>query len=153
MYYFGGLAESKYGSLILTPFHFSVLVLYFILLVTREVSAMADEVMYVNADEGVKRVMNNAKLYFKLLDKFKTGTTLDALNAALDAGDLEKAQTEVHTVKGVAANLSLSELFKQSLELENQIKAKAVDPNQVETVKTVFAATLQEVEKVIAQNG
>ncbi|MDR2479239.1 MAG: Hpt domain-containing protein [Treponema sp.] len=114
---------------------------------------MADEVIYVNAEEGAKRVMNNAKLYVKLLTKFKTDTKLDDLEAALAAGDLEKAQAAAHTVKGIAANLSLSELFKQTLELETQIKAKAVDSSQMETVKTAFAATLQEVDKVIAQNG
>lgn len=113
---------------------------------------MADEV-FVNFDEGVKRVMNNVKLYVRLLTKFKTDTRLDALEAALAAGDMEKAQVEAHTVKGIAANLSLSELFKQSLELETQIKAGALDPNQTETVKAVFASTLQEIEKVIAQNG
>jgi HPt (histidine-containing phosphotransfer) domain-containing protein len=114
---------------------------------------MADEVVYVNFDEGVKRVMNNTKLYVKLLTKFKTDTRLDDLEAALAAGDMEKAQTAAHTIKGVAANLSFSELWKQSLELETQIKAKSVNPAQIETEKAVFAQTLQEVEKVIAQNG
>jgi HPt (histidine-containing phosphotransfer) domain-containing protein len=114
---------------------------------------MADEVIYVNLNEGVKRVMNNAKLYIKLLTKFKTDTKLDDLETALGAGDLEKAQAAAHTLKGLAANLSLSELFKQSLELETQIKAQAVDPGQIETLKAAFAQTLQEVDKVIAQNG
>jgi HPt (histidine-containing phosphotransfer) domain-containing protein len=114
---------------------------------------MAEEVVYVNFDEGVKRVMNNAKLYVKLLTKFKNDTRLDDLEAAVGAGDLEKAQIAAHTIKGTAANLSLSELFKQSLELETQIKAKSVQAGQMETVKAVFTQTLQEVDKVIAQNG
>jgi HPt (histidine-containing phosphotransfer) domain-containing protein len=114
---------------------------------------MADEVVYVNYDEGVKRVMNNAKLYVKLLTKFKTDTNLDELISALAAADYEKAQGVAHTIKGVAANLSLSELFKQTLELETQIKAKSVNPDQIETVKTAFSETIKEVDKVIAQNG
>ena len=114
---------------------------------------MADAVVYVNFEEGAKRVMNNAKLYVKLLDKFKTGTNLDDLSAALGAGDMEKAQVAAHTLKGVAGNLSLTELHKQSLELEAQIKAAAVAPGQLETLQAVFSQTLQEVEKVIAQNG
>jgi HPt (histidine-containing phosphotransfer) domain-containing protein len=114
---------------------------------------MADEIVYINAAEGMKRVMNNAKLYAKLLGKFKTDTKLDELDAALAGGDWEKAQAAAHTLKGVAANLSLSELFKQSLELETQIKAKAVAPSQFEALKTVFAQTLEEADKVIAQNG
>ena len=114
---------------------------------------MADNVVYIDFAEGVKRVMNNSKLYVKLLTKFKNDTKLDDLEAAIAAGDLEKAQGSAHTVKGVAANLSLTELFKQTLELETQIKNKTVNPTQLETVKTVFAVTLQEVEKVIAANG
>ena len=114
---------------------------------------MADNVVYIDFNEGVKRVMNNAKLYTKLLTKFKTDTNINDLSSSLAAGDLEKAQVQAHTIKGVSANLSLTELFKQVLELETQIKAKSVNPNQMEVVKTVFAATIQEVERVIAQNG
>ena len=114
---------------------------------------MADEVVYVNFGEGVKRVMNNTKLYVKLLTKFKTDTNLDDLEAAIGAEDWEKAQAAAHTIKGLAANLSLAELQKQSLELEIQIKAKAVNPGQLEILNAAFAQTLQEVDKVIAQNG
>ena len=114
---------------------------------------MADDVVYVDFADGIKRVMNNAKLYVKLLTKFRDGTKIDELEAAVAAGDLGKAQAEAHTIKGVASNLSLSELAKQSLELETQIKAGAVEPQQMETIKAVFAATLEEVSKVIAENG
>jgi hypothetical protein len=44
-------------------------------------------------------------------------------------------------------------LFKQCLELETQIKNGAVNPAQLETVKAVFAATLQAIDKVTAENG
>jgi HPt (histidine-containing phosphotransfer) domain-containing protein len=114
---------------------------------------MADDVIYIDFEDGKKRVMNNAKLYVKLLAKFKAGTNLDDLNAALDAGEMEKAQVAAHTIKGVAANLSLTELFKQVLELETQIKARLVNPDQITTVKNVFTQTLAEIDKVIAQNG
>jgi HPt (histidine-containing phosphotransfer) domain-containing protein len=114
---------------------------------------MDDNVIYVDFADGVKRVVNNAKLYVKLLNKFRNDTKLDNLEAALAAGDLETAQGAAHTIKGVAANLSLTELFKQSLELETQIKAKSVNPDQLETVKSVFALTIQEVDKVVAENG
>jgi HPt (histidine-containing phosphotransfer) domain-containing protein len=114
---------------------------------------MADEVVYVDFNEGSKRVMNNTKLYLKLLTKSKTDINMDELAASLSAGDLEKAQGQAHAIKGIAGNLSLMELYKQVLELENQIKAQSVDPAQVEKVKAVFAATVQEVDKVITQNG
>jgi HPt (histidine-containing phosphotransfer) domain-containing protein len=113
---------------------------------------MADGVVLIDLEDGVKRVMNNKKLYIKLLTKFKDGTNLGDLESAIAAGDLEKAQTAAHTIKGLAANLSFSELFKQSLELETQIKAKTVNPGQMDTLKNVFAQTLGEIDKVIAEN-
>jgi HPt (histidine-containing phosphotransfer) domain-containing protein len=114
---------------------------------------MADGVVYIDYSDGVQRVMNNSKLYVKLLTKFKDGTKLDDLESAFTAGDMEKAKNAVHTIKGLAANLSLAELFKQSLALETQIKAGAADPAQFDTVKTAFAKTLQEIDKVITENG
>jgi HPt (histidine-containing phosphotransfer) domain-containing protein len=114
---------------------------------------MADNVIYVDFADGTKRVMNNTALYVKLLAKFRNGTKLDDLETALAVGDLEAARNAAHAIKGLAANLSLTELFKQTLELETQIKAKAVNPNQMETVKSVFTLTLQELDKVIAENG
>jgi len=114
---------------------------------------MANDAIYVNLADGVKRVMNNAKLYIKLLTKFRDENNLNDIETALAAGDLGEAQKAVHTVKGVAANLSLTELFNQSLELENQIKSGTVNPAQMGTLKTVFSATLQEINKVITENG
>ena len=113
---------------------------------------MAD-VIYLDFDDGVKRVMNNAKLYVRLLGKFRNETKLDELESALGAGDYEKAQGQAHTIKGVAANLSLTELNIQSLEIETQIKAKQVQPDQFGKLKAAFEATLIEVDKVVAANG
>jgi HPt (histidine-containing phosphotransfer) domain-containing protein len=117
-----------------------------------EVTAMAD-LVYVNFEEGVNRVMNNAKLYIKLITKFKTENNLNDLSAALGANDYEKAQVAAHTMKGIAANLSLTELFEKSKEIEAQIKEKSVQAGELEKVQAVFDETIKEVEKVIAQHG
>ena len=111
---------------------------------------MAD-VVYVNVEEALKRVMNNSKLLAKLLKKFKDDRNIIDLEASLAAGDLPKAQINAHTLKGLAANLSLTELYKQVLELETQIKAGSVVPGQLDTVKSVYSETLVEVDKVIAK--
>ena len=111
---------------------------------------MAD-VVYVNDEEGKKRVMNNGKLYAKLLNKFKTDTNLDDLLTGAAVQDWEKAQAAAHTIKGIAANLSLTELFNQSLDVETQIKGKSLNPQSLENLKTCFADTITAVEKVIAQ--
>jgi len=109
---------------------------------------MAD-IVYINVEEGVKRVMNNTKLYAKLLVKFKDDANVKELEAAVAAGDLAKAQVSAHTIKGIAANLSLIELQKQSLEIETQIKSKSVAPDQINILKNVYNQTITEVDKVI----
>jgi len=111
---------------------------------------MAD-VVYVNDEEGIKRVMNNGKLYAKLLTKFKTDTNIIDLEAFAGSQDWDKAQASAHTIKGIAANLSLTELFNQSLEVETQIKEKSLKPESLESLKVCFSETLLAVDKVIAQ--
>ncbi|MDR0998123.1 MAG: Hpt domain-containing protein [Treponema sp.] len=113
---------------------------------------MAD-LVYINFDEGLKRMMNNTKLYVRLLSKFKADTKLDELSAQIEAGDYEKAQIEAHTIKGVAANLSLTELSEKIRDLESQIKGKSVQPGAMDTVKAVFEETLKKVDEVVAQYG
>ena len=113
---------------------------------------MAD-VIYINEEDGKKRVMNNGKLYAKLLTKFKADTNLGDLIAFAEEQDWEKAQAAAHTIKGIAANLSLSELFKQSLDVETQIKAKSLAESSLENLKTCFSETIIAVDKVIANNA
>jgi HPt (histidine-containing phosphotransfer) domain-containing protein len=110
------------------------------------------DVVYIDEEDGKKRVMNNGKLYAKLLTKFKTDTNLDDLIAFSGAEEWEKAQAAAHTIKGIAANLSLMELFNQSLDVETQIKGHSINPDSLESLKLCFAETIAAVEKVIAQN-
>ena len=110
-------------------------------------------VVYINEEEGKKRVMNNVKLYTKLLGKFKTDININDLVSLVDAMDWEKAQAAAHAIKGLAANLSLTELFNQSLKVETQIKEKNLIPGSLENLKACFEETLVQVEKVIARNA
>jgi HPt (histidine-containing phosphotransfer) domain-containing protein len=109
------------------------------------------DIIYINEEEGKKRVMNNGKLYAKQLTKFKADTNIDDLSAFAEAEDWEKAQAAAHTLKGIAANLSLTELFNQSLDVETQIKGKALKNESLDKLKACFAETLVQAEKVIAQ--
>jgi HPt (histidine-containing phosphotransfer) domain-containing protein len=109
--------------------------------------------IYIDLNEGLKRVMSNQKLYVKLLTKFKDETRLDELLASIAGGNMETAREQAHTLKGVSANLSLQHLFLKTQELEARIKEGRVDNALVETVKTVFQDTLADIEKVIVHYG
>ena len=111
------------------------------------------DAVYINEEEGKKRVMNNTKLYAKLLTKFKTDINLNDFLAFADAQDWENAQAAIHSIKGIAANLSLPELFLQSLDLETQMKGARLKPESIDKYKSCFAETLIQVEKVVAKNA
>ena len=110
------------------------------------------DIVYVDEEEGKKRLMNNSKLYAKLLTKFKTDINLNDFLAFADAQDWENAQAAIHSIKGIAANLSLTELFMQSLNLETLIKGVRLKQENIDDYKACFAETLIQVEKVIAGN-
>ncbi|MDR3173199.1 MAG: Hpt domain-containing protein [Treponema sp.] len=114
---------------------------------------MADEKIYVDFDEGIKRVMDNVKLYIKLLEKFKTDTNFADLSGHLSAGDLEKARVSAHTLKGLAANLSLTELFERTRELEGQIKEGGVREGVLDMLKSVYEETIKKIDEVIAKHA
>ena len=113
---------------------------------------MDNDIIYIDIEAGSKRVMNNLKLYAKLLIKFKEDPAFNELSAAFAAGDMEKARVANHALKGLSANLSLIELNKQSIILETQIKAGFAEPQRIELFNNVYAQTLIELEKVINQN-
>jgi HPt (histidine-containing phosphotransfer) domain-containing protein len=121
----------------------------------RRISMAEGDIVYIDFNDGIKRVVNNAKLYITLLTKFKTDfdIKMTELSTQLASGDMEAAQVSAHTIKGASANLSLVELNRQVLELETQIKARNVAPDQMGKVQTVFDETIREIDKVIAQNA
>jgi len=109
------------------------------------------EIVYINEEEGKKRLMNNGKLYAKILTKFKTDTNIDDLITFADAQNWENAQSAAHTIKGIAANLSLTALFNDALDVETQLKGKSLNPVSLENLKACFAETMLQVDKVIAK--
>ena len=78
----------------------------------------------VDWESGVKRLMGNEQLYRKLLAKFAAsyGDTAGRIRDALNAGDRQTAHNELHTLKGVTANLSLAPLADLVLAAEQAVK-------------------------------
>jgi HPt (histidine-containing phosphotransfer) domain-containing protein len=109
------------------------------------------EIVYIDEEEGKKRLMNNGKLYAKILTKFKTTTNLNAFEASVDAQDWGSAQAAVHAIRGAAANLSLIELFNQTTDIETQIKGGSLKPDALGKLRLCFDETMLQAEKVIAQ--
>ena len=80
----------------------------------------------VDWESGVKRLMGNEQLYRKLLAKFAAsyGDAAGRIRNALSAGDRQTAHNELHTLKGVTANLSLAPLADLVLAAEQDARRK-----------------------------
>ena len=114
---------------------------------------MTDGELYVDFPDGVKRVMNKPGTYVRLLAKFRDAPGIDGLESALASGDRERVRDEAHRLKGLAANLSLPALRDFCLELETRAKNETNFDDAPENLKAVFAATLREINRIIAENG
>ena len=97
----------------------------------------------LDAADGVRRVAGNQKLYLKLLRQFvdQQSDTPNQLAAQLQAGDSSTAERTAHTVKGIAANLSITEVQSSAGVLEKAIRENA-DPARLEELRQHFSEVL-----------
>ena len=104
---------------------------------------------YIDADDALKRVGGNEGLYKKLLTRFVDGNYMDALDSAIQSGDMEESASAAHTLKGVSANLSLVKVQSVSVELEHAIKEGLDHSAKLDELKQVFNTTLEKIAGII----
>jgi signal transduction histidine kinase/DNA-binding response OmpR family regulator/HPt (histidine-containing phosphotransfer) domain-containing protein len=74
--------------------------------------------------DGLKRLQGNKRLYVKLLSNFATdyGEVVNEIHEALDAEDFDHAHSLVHNLKGLAGNLSATDLQAAAVNMEKLVK-------------------------------
>jgi PAS domain S-box-containing protein len=79
----------------------------------------------VNFQEGLARLGGNSELYLRLLREFPAAQEgeLGKIGQALSTKDPGKARTLLHSLKGLAGNLSLDNLFQTAGTLEKALQA------------------------------
>ncbi len=91
--------------------------------------------------DGLKRLQGNKRLYRKLLLNFATdysGAAND-IRIALDAEDFERTHSLVHNIKGLAGNLSATDLQAASVNLEKLVKSVGKKSPPVEDLELKFS--------------
>jgi CheY-like chemotaxis protein len=75
---------------------------------------------------GLERLQGNRRLYRKLLLDFgsKYSGMAEEIKEALTAEDMEKVHSLVHNLKGIAGNLSATDLLEAAVEMEKVVKEK-----------------------------
>ena len=76
----------------------------------------------IDYPEAMERFGGNARLYERLVVKYLNDPHFDALELALAHNNLEAAYHEAHSLKGVAGNLSFTELYKAASRMTDALK-------------------------------
>ena len=103
---------------------------------------------YIDVDDALKRVGGNMGLYQKLLGRFAESNQLEELENLLASGNMEDATRMAHTIKGVAANLSLLKLRFTSAELELSLKQSKDYAANLAKLREVYDATMKVISEM-----
>lgn len=108
----------------------------------------------MDVNNAMSRLGNNKKLYAMLLKKYDGNAMLEDLKSKLASGDTAAAQAQAHTIKGVAANLSLNDLRAKAEMIEQKLKggetAATIDATEI-TAST--ASTVEAVKTWLNENA
>ncbi len=85
---------------------------------------MLPQIDGVDVEGGLKRVVGNKRLFRDLLLQFasKHANAPAEIAAAIESGDLKLAERIAHTVKGVAGNLGIGQVFSAAEKLEKALR-------------------------------
>jgi len=103
---------------------------------------------YIDKESALKRVGGSEALYKKLLGKFVEGNYQAQLEALIAANDVPGATAQAHTIKGVAANLSLMEINAVALKLEQSLKNGEDTGTLVSDLRDATDATIVEINSL-----
>ena len=84
---------------------------------------MTGENNYIDFDSALRRIGGNEGLFRKLLTIFQKDVKIEELYTAIESNNLNEIAVTAHTIKGVAANLSLIKLTNITTTIDNDAKA------------------------------
>lgn len=96
-----------------------------------------------NYEDAVRRLSSD-NLIERFMLMFPKDTTMQALRAAVAEGNIEESFRAAHTLKGIAANLSFSELAEVSSKLTEQLRPRTnqADGELVSQIEELYELTI-----------
>jgi PAS domain S-box-containing protein len=96
-------------------------------------------------EDGLLHVNGNATLYRSLLRRFpeQYGEVPDKIKQGLEGGDIEEARRLIHTIKGVAASMGMTDLSTAARRLEEAVRANASWSGQFSLFAAHFRAMVR----------
>lgn len=113
-----------------------------------ELQPVQDLEKYVDVDDALARVCGNKNIYKMLLGKVEKSMIIDQLCDEVAAGDFAAAARTAHSIKGVAANLSLKAAYEKVLDVEQHLKQGMTEAGELDELREILATTLKCVKYV-----
>ncbi len=94
---------------------------------------------------AMDRFAGNEALYVRLATKFLDDQHFEAFENAMANSDFEQAQREVHSLKGVAGNLSFANLYSSACLVNDALRNNDLETVEelLPTMKTARAQVLE----------
>ena len=73
---------------------------------------------------GLERCMNNEQFYISLIERVLEDDSVERLEEAINAGELDNAFKTAHSLKGSIGNLSLTPLYDAVVEITELLRAR-----------------------------
>jgi len=105
----------------------------------------------INIEEGKARVMDNLKLYLRLLGKFDGEKMAADVMDAMKTGDVKLVALATHALRGTAANLSFPVVQKISSEIEALAKADQDSSHLAEPLNEAMTALMVSIRKLLGE--
>lgn len=102
-----------------------------------------------SVEETIGRFMGNAKLYEKFIFKFLDDKNFGKLKEHLDCGDYAEAFKDVHTLKGVTANLGLDPMRSSIVEINELLRNKTEAEIDTEQIKVQMEELTKQYERCL----
>ncbi len=101
----------------------------------------------IDVDSVMQRFMGSERLTEKFMKRFADDVTFSQLEKAVVDGDSEEAFRAAHTLKGVAGNLGMTELFDRTSEMTEKFRAHDMTTaaEDFASLKTIYDRILQAV--------
>ncbi len=100
---------------------------------TNKTNGLPHSLPGLEVESGLERILGNVQVYWKMLSLFaqENATALQDIQDALNQGDQQTVILHVHSLKGVAANISAQRLADTAREFEEAVKRES---NNVENL-------------------
>lgn len=98
----------------------------------------------IDYDSGLARFMGHSDLYEKYLGKFLEDDSYSQLETAMATGDVQASFQAAHSLKGVAGNLSLMDLYNAVVPFVDALRGEG----NMELARTLYPPVQKEYARI-----